>query len=132
MPKKTASILRIRYWFLYAWAARGTRLRLIRRLGITIGMAIDTAPQNILVNLLMGLVGCRLSKKASDAVLNKDLYDAVKLSGARMFGRTNIGRILARVKADITKRYASQALLHDADSRHGHHAGSRRLGLGET
>ena len=50
-----------------------------RQLGINIGMATDTSPPDVLMNLLMGLVACRISEKAPDAVLSKDLYDAATL-----------------------------------------------------
>lgn len=73
-----------------------------RKLGINIGMATDTSPPDMLMNLLVGLVGCRISEKASDAVLGKDLYDAATLGGARALGRNDIGRLAAGAKADIS------------------------------
>ncbi|WP_378941049.1 amidohydrolase family protein [Mesorhizobium sp. ANAO-SY3R2] len=72
-----------------------------RKLGINIGMATDTAPPDMLMNLLMGLVACRISEKASDAVLSKDLYDAATLGGAKALGRSDIGRLAPGAKADI-------------------------------
>ncbi|MBE1203455.1 amidohydrolase family protein [Aminobacter carboxidus] len=73
-----------------------------RKLGINIGMATDTSPPDMLMNLLMGLVTCRISEKASDAVLSKDFYDAATLGGAKALGRTDIGRLAAGAKADIS------------------------------
>jgi cytosine/adenosine deaminase-related metal-dependent hydrolase len=72
-----------------------------RKLGINIGMATDTAPPDMLMNLLMGLVGCRISEKKSDAVFSADLFDAATLGGAKALGRTDIGRLAAGAKADI-------------------------------
>lgn len=72
-----------------------------RRLGINIGMATDTAPPDMLMNLLMGLVACRISEKASDAVLSAELFDAATLGGAKALGRTDIGRLAPGAKADI-------------------------------
>lgn len=72
-----------------------------RRLGINIGMATDTAPPDMLMNLLMGLACCRISEKAPDAVLSRDLYDAATLGGARALGRNDIGRLAAGTRADI-------------------------------
>ncbi len=72
-----------------------------RRLGINIGMATDTAPPDMLMNLLMGLACCRISEKAPDAVLSRDLYDAATLGGARALGRSDIGRLAAGARADI-------------------------------
>ena len=73
-----------------------------RALGINIGMATDTAPQDMLMNLLVGLIGCRISEKKSDAVLSKDLFDAATLGGAKALGRSDIGRLAAGAKADIS------------------------------
>jgi cytosine/adenosine deaminase-related metal-dependent hydrolase len=72
-----------------------------RELGISIGMATDTAPPDMLMNLLMGLVTCRISEKKADAVLSADLFDAATLGGARALGRTDIGRLSAGSRADI-------------------------------
>lgn len=72
-----------------------------RKLGINIGMATDTAPPDMLMNLLMGLVTCRISKKKPDAVLSADLFDAATLGGAKALGRTDIGRLSPGARADI-------------------------------
>ncbi|GLS29093.1 amidohydrolase family protein [Neomesorhizobium albiziae] len=72
-----------------------------RELGINIGMATDTAPPDMLMNLLMGLVACRISEKAPDAVFSANLFDAATLGGAKALGRTDIGRLAPGVKADI-------------------------------
>ncbi len=52
------------------------------------------------MNLLMGLVGCRISEKKSDAVL-VDLFDAATLGGARALGRDDIGRLAPGARADV-------------------------------
>lgn len=72
-----------------------------RRLGINIGMATDTAPPDMLMNLLMGLVACRISEGKSDAVLSADLFDAATLGGARALGRDDIGRLAPGARADV-------------------------------
>ena len=72
-----------------------------RKLGINIGMATDTAPPDMLMNLLMGLVACRISERAPDAVLSANLFDAATLGGARALGRTDIGLLAAGAKADV-------------------------------
>ncbi|MDQ0322862.1 cytosine/adenosine deaminase-related metal-dependent hydrolase [Pararhizobium capsulatum DSM 1112] len=74
---------------------------LCRRLGINIGMATDTAPPDMLMNLLMGLVTCRISEKKSDAVLSADLFNAATLGGAKALGRTDIGRLCSGTRADV-------------------------------
>ena len=72
-----------------------------RTLGINIGMATDTAPPDMLLNMLMALVTCRISEKKSDAVLSADLFDAVTIGGAKALGRTDIGRLSPGARADI-------------------------------
>jgi cytosine/adenosine deaminase-related metal-dependent hydrolase len=72
-----------------------------RKLAINIGMATDTAPPDMLMNLLMGLVACRISERAPDAVLSANLFDAATLGGARALGRTDIGLLAAGAKADV-------------------------------
>lgn len=72
-----------------------------RKLSINIGMATDTAPPDMLMNMLVGLIACRIGEKASDAVFSKDLFDAATLGGAKALGRQDIGRLSAGAKADI-------------------------------
>ncbi|MEL4376722.1 amidohydrolase family protein [Brucella cytisi] len=72
-----------------------------RKLGINIGMATDTAPPDMFMNMLVGLIACRIGEKASDAVWSKDLFDAATLGGAKALGRQDIGRLCAGAKADI-------------------------------
>ncbi|MDE3809356.1 amidohydrolase family protein [Sinorhizobium meliloti] len=72
-----------------------------RSLGINIGMATDTAPPDMLMNLLVGLIACRIGEKTSDAVFSKDLFDAATLGGAKALGRRDLGRLAAGAKADI-------------------------------
>ncbi|PSJ56883.1 amidohydrolase family protein [Pseudaminobacter soli (ex Li et al. 2025)] len=72
-----------------------------KKLGINVGMATDTSPPDMVMNLLMGLVACRISEKASDSVWSRDLYDAATLGGAKALGRSDIGRLAPRARADI-------------------------------
>ena len=72
-----------------------------RRLGINIGMATDTAPPDMLMNLLTALITCRISEKASDAVRSAELFDAATLGGAKALGRKDIGRLAPGARADI-------------------------------
>ncbi len=72
-----------------------------RKRGINIGMATDTAPPDMLMNLLMGLAACRISERKSDAVLSADLFDAATLGGAKALGRGDIGRLALGARADI-------------------------------
>lgn len=72
-----------------------------KKLGINIGMATDTAPPDMLMNLLAGLIACRISEKAPDAVRCAELFDAATLGGAKALGRTDIGRLALGARADI-------------------------------
>jgi cytosine/adenosine deaminase-related metal-dependent hydrolase len=49
----------------------------------------------------MGLVACRISERAPDAVLSANLFDAATLGGARALGRTDIGLLAPGAKADV-------------------------------
>lgn len=72
-----------------------------RKLGINIGLATDTAPPDMFMNMLMGLVTCRISEKASDAVRSAAMFDAATLGGAKALGRDDIGRLAPGARADI-------------------------------
>jgi cytosine/adenosine deaminase-related metal-dependent hydrolase len=53
------------------------------------------------MNLLVGLITCRISEKAPDAVRSAELFDAATLGGAKALGRTDIGRLAPGTRADI-------------------------------
>jgi len=72
-----------------------------RARGINMGMATDTAPPDMLMNLLVGLITCRIAEKAPNAAFSRDLFDAATLGGAHALGRTDIGRLMTGAKADI-------------------------------
>ncbi|MCF7645446.1 amidohydrolase family protein [Bacillus subtilis] len=72
-----------------------------KKMGINIGMATDTAPADMLMNLLMGLVTCRISDQTSEEVRCADLFDAATRGGAKALGRTDIGRLTVGACADI-------------------------------
>lgn len=72
-----------------------------RERGINIAMGTDTAPADMLMNLLVGLITCRINDRAPDRVRCADLFDAATLGGARALGRDDIGRLAPRARADI-------------------------------
>ncbi len=72
-----------------------------RKRGITIAMGTDTAPADMLMNLLVGLITCRISDHAPDQVRSADLYDAATLGGARALGRPDLGHLSPGARADI-------------------------------
>jgi cytosine/adenosine deaminase-related metal-dependent hydrolase len=69
--------------------------------GINIAMGTDTAPADMLMNLLVGLIACRINDRAPDKVRCADLFDAATLGGARALGRPDLGHLSAGARADI-------------------------------
>lgn len=72
-----------------------------RQRGLTIAMGTDTAPADMLMNLLVGLIACRINDRAPDRVRCADLFDAATLGGARALGRDDLGRLAPGARADI-------------------------------
>ncbi|MDH6233059.1 cytosine/adenosine deaminase-related metal-dependent hydrolase [Mesorhizobium soli] len=72
-----------------------------RERGINIAMGTDTAPADMLMNLLVGLITCRINDQAPDRVRSADLFDAATLGGAKALGRGDIGRLAPGARADI-------------------------------
>jgi cytosine/adenosine deaminase-related metal-dependent hydrolase len=72
-----------------------------RARGIDIAMGTDTAPADMLMNLLVGLITCRINDRAPDTVRCADLFDAATLGGAKALGRTDLGHLSVGARADI-------------------------------
>lgn len=72
-----------------------------RRRGINVAMGTDTSPADMLMNLLVGLITCRINDRVPDQVRSADLFDAATLGGARALGRSDIGHLSPGAKADI-------------------------------
>ncbi len=72
-----------------------------RKRGINIAMGTDTAPADMLMNLLVGLITCRINDRAPDQVRSADLYDAATVGGARALGRSDLGHLSPGARADI-------------------------------
>ncbi|MBS0564424.1 MAG: amidohydrolase family protein [Proteobacteria bacterium] len=82
----------------------GSVLRSFRRLkdrGITIAMGTDTAPADMLMNLMVGLLTARIADGDAAAVKSADLWDAATLGGAKALGRSDLGRLQPGARADI-------------------------------
>ena len=102
-----------------------------RKLGINIGMATDTAPPDMLMNLLMGLVACRISERAPDAVLSANLFDAATLGGAQS-ARPHRYRAACSRSQGRRRGIPSRRSPYDPDRRPHHHADTGRLGQGHA
>lgn len=72
-----------------------------RKRGINIAMGTDTAPADMLMNLLVGLITCRINDGALDQIRCADLFDAATLGGARALGRSDLGHLSPGARADI-------------------------------
>lgn len=73
----------------------------VKAMGINIAMGTDTTPPDMLTNLLVGLITCRMNDGAPDRILTRDLFDAATLGGARALGREDLGRLAPGARADI-------------------------------
>jgi cytosine/adenosine deaminase-related metal-dependent hydrolase len=86
-------------------AARGgSVLRSFGRLkaqGITLCMGTDTAPADMLLNLLTGLMAARIADPAAPHQKSADFWDAATLGGAQALGRDDLGRLAPGARADI-------------------------------
>lgn len=68
---------------------------------INIAMGTDTTPPDMLMNLLIGLITCRINDNAPDRVRCADLFDAATLGGAKALGRSDLGHLSPGARADI-------------------------------
>ena len=73
----------------------------LRDMGINIAMGTDTSPPDMLMNLLVGLITCRMNDGGPERIACRDLFDAATLGGATALGRDDIGRLAAGTKADL-------------------------------
>lgn len=86
------------------FARHGEMLRSFRScrdIGLNIALGTDTAPPDMLMNMAMGLMMCRVAEGRADACSSAEIYDAATLGGARALGRSDIGRLAPGCKADF-------------------------------
>ncbi|MEZ5774721.1 MAG: chlorohydrolase family protein [Hyphomicrobiaceae bacterium] len=72
------------------------------RLGINVALGTDTHPPDLIDNMRLGLTAARLLEGRREAGSVADLYSAATLGGAKALGRSDIGRLAAGARADIT------------------------------
>lgn len=85
-------------------ARSGSVLRSFGRLkaaGINLCMGTDTAPADMLMNLMTGLMAARIADPAAPHQSSADFWDAATLGGARALGRDDLGRLAPGTRADI-------------------------------
>jgi cytosine/adenosine deaminase-related metal-dependent hydrolase len=82
----------------------GSALRSFGRLkaqGITLCMGTDTAPADMLMNLMTGMLAARIADPAAPHQGSADFWDAATLGGALALGRSDLGRLSPGARADI-------------------------------
>ncbi|WP_075654229.1 amidohydrolase family protein [Pseudochrobactrum sp. B5] len=73
----------------------------VKKRGINIAMGTDTTPPDMLMNLLIGLITCRINDGTPESIRCADLFDAATLGGAKALDRDDLGRLQTGAKADI-------------------------------
>lgn len=71
------------------------------RRGVNVGMGCDTAPHNMLEEMRAALIQSRNAAGDIHDLRTTDVFNAVTLSGARAFGRDDIGRLTPGARADL-------------------------------
>lgn len=85
-------------------ARHGNALRSFRSyrdMGLRIGLGTDSYPPDMLLNMQVGLMVCRVVEENSQACRAEDYYDAATVLGADALGRPDLGRLRAGSKADL-------------------------------
>jgi len=84
-------------------ARHGGALRsfaMLRQMGINVAMGTDTAPPDMVLNMAVGMMACRLID-GLESVSSGQMFDAATLGGAKGLKRDDIGVLRAGAKADI-------------------------------
>ena len=85
-------------------ARHGGALRSFRKLkdmGIRIAMGTDTAPPDMVLNMAVGMMMCRVAEGDIAACTSPDFFDAATKGGAEALGCDDIGVLRAGGRADI-------------------------------
>ncbi len=86
----------------------------LRARGINIAMGTDTAPADMLLNLLTGLMTARIADPDAPHQHSADFWDAATLGGARALGRDDLGRLTPGTCADIAVFRLDDAIMTPA------------------
>ena len=73
-----------------------------RAMGLRMGLGTDTAPPDLIANMQIGMILCRVMAGGAQACRSEDYYDAATLGGADALGRPDLGRLQPGARADIT------------------------------
>jgi cytosine/adenosine deaminase-related metal-dependent hydrolase len=86
------------------FARRGVTLRDLGgylRAGVNVGIGTDTYPHNMLEELRMAGIAARITAETPANVTTGEIFRAATLGGARLLGRSDIGRIAPGAKSDL-------------------------------
>lgn len=72
-----------------------------RAMGINIGLGTDTSPPDMILNMQVGMIVCRVMAGQVSAARSEDYFDAATLGGANALGRSDLGRLQPGARADI-------------------------------
>ena len=73
----------------------------VRAMGIGLGLGTDTSPPDMIANMQVGLILCRVVEGAADACRAEEFWDAATLGGADALGRADLGRLAPGARADL-------------------------------
>lgn len=73
-----------------------------RAMGLRLGLGTDTSPPDMILNMQIGMILCRVMAGAAGACRSEDYYDAATIGGADALGRGDLGRLQVGARADLT------------------------------
>ena len=73
-----------------------------RKAGVNMGIGTDTFPKDILSDMHYAALAARVADKSFLSGHPRYVFNAVTLGGAKMIGRSDLGRLQKGAKADIT------------------------------
>ncbi len=71
-------------------------------MGLRLGLGTDTAPPDMIMNMQIGMILCRVMAGGAMACRSEDYYDAATIGGADALGRPDLGRLQPGARADLT------------------------------
>lgn len=88
----------------YKYAKMGLALESLeryRRRGVNIALGTDTFPEDLVSEMRLAALACRLVEGNFRVGTPRDVYDAATLGGARALGRDDLGRLAPGARADL-------------------------------
>lgn len=72
-----------------------------RQKGIRIALGTDTSPPDMILNMQIGLMLCRIAEGSATACRAEDVFDAATRAGADALARPDLGRLAPGMCADL-------------------------------